>query len=196
MSIGWRWFTRRPAPPGARLPVARSDRPPHGWEPVDPSLAERVSTGLDGALLRMTDAAVRGTSRRQFLTRTGAVGLALGAGAGTVLFRPERARAHGRACEGQSACGPSPLCSGTYCRTDRSQLCRFERADTARRPYESGHCAVTSANCWLEHCCAQTYNGHARCCDCCAPSGTTGCTGSGCPGNRCICRRREEPSPC
>lgn len=191
MWTGLCWLSRRPAPAGVRPAAARSDRPAHGWEPVAPSLAERLTESADTAVLRMTDAAARGISRRQFLARTGAVGLVVGMGAGTVLFRTDRAAAHGYACDSDgSACGPSPLCSGTYCNTSRAQACAYERADTARRAWGGGACLVTNSNCWTEHCCAQAYNGHVSCCDCCAPSGTSRCTN--CPRTmyKCICRRR------
>jgi hypothetical protein len=188
---GLRWLSRRPAPPGVRPAAARSDRPAHGWKPVAPSLAERLTERADTAVLQMTDAAARGITRRQLLARTGAVGLALGMGAGTFLFRTEKASAHGYACDSDgSACGPSPLCASTYCNTGRAQACAYERADTARRAWGGGACLVTNSNCWTEHCCAQAFNGHASCCDCCAPTGTINCTS--CPQHmhKCICRRR------
>lgn len=187
MLIGLRWLTSRPAPPGVRPAGARADGPADGWDPVDQSWFERFASDLDAAVIRMTDAAARGTSRREFLTRAGAVGLAVGLGAGT-LFRTEAARAHGLPCDDDgSACGPSPLCSGTYC---TSTNCAAGRADTARRTYAGTGCTSSTANCWTEHCCAQAFNGHARCCDCCAPSSGLDCTGSGCPNRRCICRSR------
>jgi hypothetical protein len=188
VSIWLRWLTNKPAPPAVRSPVARSDRPADAWEPVDPSLGERLAVGVDSSLLRMADAAARGTSRRQFLARTGAVGLSLGLGTATVLFRTQKASAHGLACDSDgSACGPSPLCSGTYC---TSTNCAAGRADTARRTYAGTGCTSSTSNCWTEHCCAQAFNGHARCCDCCAPSSGLDCTGTGCPNRRCICRSR------
>jgi hypothetical protein len=187
VSISLRQFTSRPAPPGAWSAIEGSDHPPHGWEPVDPLPVERVAVGLDTALLRITDRAARGTSRRQFLARTGGVGLALGLGAGSVLFRADRAYAHGVSCVGQYACGPSPICSSLYC---AGAECNYGRPDTARRRYAETFCSTTGTRCWLEHCCAQAYNGHAWCCDCCAPSSGADCTGSGCPNRRCICRAR------
>jgi hypothetical protein len=188
VSIWLRWLTRRAAPPVVRSAVARSDRPADAWEPVDPSWGERLAVGVDSSLIRMADAAARGTSRRDFLAWTGALGLAVGAGAGTALFRPGAARAHGLPCDDDgSACGPSPLCSGTYC---TSTNCAAGRADTARRTYAGTGCTSSTSNCWTEHCCAQAFNGHARCCDCCAPSSGLDCTGSGCPNRRCICRSR------
>lgn len=162
------------------------DRPPDGWEAVDSSLGDRLTVGMETVLLRLTHAAARGTSRRQFLSRTGGVGLALGLTSGAVLFRAERARAHGLSCEGQSACGPSPLCSSLYC---TGAECAYGRADTARRTYATSYCSAQAPRCWYEHCCNQDYNGHAWCCDCCAPSSGGQCLTNNC-NKKCICRER------
>ena len=194
MSRGLRRLTHRPAPPRVRPAPPRPDRPADGWEVIDPSWKERVAESVDSTLLRITDAAAHGTSRRQFLTRTGAAGLAVGLGVTGTLFRPRGARAHYSSCNvtdpnhnTAGPCGPSPLCSGTYC---TSTNCAAGRADTARRSYGGAYCTSSTSNCWFEHCCGTSYNGHARCCDCCAPSSGADCYGTGCPNRRCICRSR------
>lgn len=187
-----RWL-RRPAPSGAVAAPPRSEQPPDGWEVVDPSTASRAVSAIDSALLQLSEATRARASRRQFLEHTGAAGLALGLGLTGTLFRPSAARAHYSSCNvtdpnNQTAgpCGPSPLCSGTYC---TSTNCAHSRADTQRRLYGTGSCTTSTNNCWIEHCCGTSYNGHARCCDCCAPSSGADCAGS-CPNRRCICRSR------
>ncbi len=190
MSRTLRKLARRPAPPGTRLPDTRPGRTPHGWAVVNPSATHRVLDGADRALLRVADAAARGVSRRQFLRVAAGAGFAIGL-APSFLFRPRRAVAHGVDCHGQSACGPSPLCADRHC--GDYPLCAWRRDDTSMRTYGTSSCASHDNPpwCWFEHCCGTSYNGHATCCDCCAPSGEGSCDCGGGNRGRCICRQRE-----
>jgi hypothetical protein len=172
----------------------RFDRPPDGWEPVDPALVERAGTRFDSALLRVADTAARGTTRRQFISVVGGAGLAAGLGLSGILWRSSTARADGLTCnyfdpdKSSGPCGPSPICSSTYCNSTGN--CAAARTDTARRTYAGSYCTSSTSNCWTEHCCGTSYNGHAKCCDCCAPSSGGDCLGTGCPNRKCICRSR------
>jgi hypothetical protein len=189
VSMRWRTLTRRPAPPGLWPATVKSDLPPDGWETVDPSVAERLTIGIDAALLRFTAAAARGTSRRQFLARTGGVGLALGLATSGVLTRADRARADGAPCFGSSPCGPNPICAGTYCNFAE---CAYGKPEVQRRRYDTSNCDGDGVRWWLEHCCNTPYNGHAYCVDCCAPTGTSTCLYPSSCNNKCICRTRAD----
>lgn len=189
MLTKWRTPRRRPAPPGHWASTTRPDLPPDGWETVDPSVADRVTTGIDAALLRFTSAAARGTSRRQFLARTGGVGLTVGLATSGLLFRADHARADGAPCFSSSPCGPNPICASTYC---QFADCRYGRADVQRRLYGTSECASAVNRTWLEHCCGTSYNGHAWCTDCCAPGGGSTCINPSSCNDKCICRTRAD----
>lgn len=203
-SHGSRWRPRRARtpslePPGVRSPRLRFDRPPDGWEPLEPSTAERLGGRMDALVIRMTNAAGRGLSRRNFLKRTGQVGLAAGLAMSGLLLVPGRATADFpcTTCNCQDPnnqqpgpCGPSPICAGSACNSESN--CATSMSGITRRANSSGHwagnfCAMPSAdNCWTEPC----PTGCRRCCDCCTGANMTPfCSGSGCTSkHRCICR--------
>lgn len=183
----------RPAPAGARPPSRRASAPPDGWVTVGASRGEQVGLLADGFLIRMADGAARLSTRRDFLRRAGGVGVTAGLGLSALVWG-DRAAAHGQPCDGCNfaACGPSPLCPGSYCQPGGQ--CDLSIQGVRRRgPWESTNCASdTTVNCWDEHCChcnAGEGRGHWKCCDCCIDVvGDPRCTN--CPNSKhkCICR--------
>lgn len=185
----------RPAPPGVRPGLARdSDRPPDGWELLNPTPAQRVGVHLDRALLRLADSAARGTTRREFLKRTGQVGLLAGLAASDLLWSPTRAKAFhtSELCKGCPPCGPSVFCGSDDCRADGQ--CQLNTPNVRRQIYTTGTCSSSSAhNGWTENCCSDCsgqWHCIANCADCCTPdvtgSGTCSCTNP--QRYKCICR--------
>ena len=192
--------TTRPAPPGLWPAQLRFDRPPDGWAIVDASWKQRASVRMDHALLRMADVAARGTTRREFLRRAGAVGFLAGLNISGLIWGAVPAEAHEEPCRDASGepgpCGPSPICAPRHCRSDgQCKLAFGDPGDVRRRgPWESIACASSTVmNCWVEHCCS-VNNNHVRCCDCCTPNPPMGftCTGTGCTTKRrCVCRDNQ-----
>ncbi len=196
----WRRRSRRTprlAPAGARAPQTHSNRPPDGWEALDPPVTERIRTRADTLLFAATDAAARVVSRREFLRRSGQVALVVGVAASGVLFVPGYAKAdfHCTTCNCQDPnnqtpgpCGTSPICTNSHCINNN---CDTTQGVIQRRANSSGHwpglnCASNTAdNCWTEPC----PTGCKRCCDCCTgDNATPHCSSCSSTKHRCICR--------
>jgi hypothetical protein len=198
----------RPAPPGVRLAYPDRDGPPDGWELIAPSFGERVSIGLDSVLLRMTGAAARAISRREFLRRTGELAVLAGLAVAGLAWEAGPASSHepefntcnpfGVNPQG-GACGPSRLCpqsvclSGGRCNTGIAGVRR--RVDGMADPphWPGNDCGNDSRHhCWLECCPPTGTRTKWRCCDCCVnPNQCSACTSScgGCTTKvKCICR--------
>lgn len=202
MSTRLRRLSRRPAPQGVRPASREGDRPPDGWEVVDASWAERVAVGLDSALLRVADTAARATTRRAFIAGASGVGVALvGLGSSGYLWGTHRARAnHEVGCNATDPngalagpCGPNPLCRDHHCRDDNGNCRAGLDGDhgVTWRDYGGSTCTDnenTFHNCWTDNCCGSSYNGKARCCDCCEH--TSSGAHCSCGRHKCICRKR------
>lgn len=185
-----------PAPPGTRPPQHRLDVPPDGWQPVRSPFGRGLVVGADRAALRAAERVARRLSRRQFLTRVGWVSvLATLNWAGLVRGWPG-ARAWSTPCNNcnNHPCGPSPICSDTYC-ADHGN-CKVSLSNVTHRRYNTAECAGADGtnNHWDENCCSCTgvpgwWKANWRCFDCCSPAGGLDCN-SGCPSKRCICRKK------
>ncbi len=104
---------RSVAPPGAHRCVRRLDRPPHGWEPLDPSATQRIRVHADRAILNLADSVAHRISRRKFLSGAGKAGFALGMGLSWVIRSATPASARCFQCG--DPCGPSPPCGSGKC---------------------------------------------------------------------------------
>ncbi len=199
-----RWVSRRPAPVAPGRPASRRDGPPDGWEVLNAGAAERLTVGLDRALLNVTGSAERGIGRREFLKRAGQVGLLAGLSVTGLLWRPERARGYAQifnTCDPfgdppAGPCGPSGLCGADNC--NNGQCANANR----KRRYAGGTCCsgcTGTDNCWRENCCNNNqWNSLIKCCDCCVNAGQPGTTCTDCIGvarRRCNCRAKVG-SPC
>jgi hypothetical protein len=188
----------RPIPPGVRLVPLRTDMPPDGWEALDPSWSERIRVTIDRALLQIADSLARGMNRREFLKKAGQASMVVGLAASGVLTSTTSARAWSTPCNGcqNHPCGPSPICSSTYCDGN----CKVGNSPyVRRRQYNTSNCCTdinsTCGNWWPEDCCScagkpgvvDWWVAKWRCHDCCAPAGGKDCSPTSC-GKRCICR--------
>lgn len=183
-----RRFSTRAAPPGVRVANAKFEAPPDGWRAMGVSRRGEALDQLDAQMLRVTDAAARGVTRRTLLRRAAGVGLAGGLLASDFLFRTDnQALARDPCGPLDFGCGPSPICDPNVC-SDSGQ-CR-ENLDGVRiQCYASGVCCgPTSDNCWQE-CCGGRVK---RCCDCCVADRHVGggalCSGCSAERHKCICR--------
>lgn len=179
-----------PIAPGVRAVPLGADRPPDGWEVVGGGLSASARRGFDIVVLRTADAAARRITRRRFLERSARVAVLIGAGLNGILGfgRDVAAAGTARACYSCSdPCGPSPPCSSSYC----SSTGQCAGSNVKRRVHDTFQCGTSStANCWLENCCAcSPPKGFWNCCDCCAPAGGISC--SGCSTKKaCICQKK------
>jgi hypothetical protein len=185
----------RAAPSGTRDSRGDLNHPPDGWRVLHASRSERAVAFADATLLRMTDTAVRGVTRRKLLHRAAGIGVAGGALMSGAFGRqgPELSLAAGPCFPGANGgCGPSPLCDDQACQSDSHQ-CRYTADGVQTRCYGQFTCCSPSFdNCWHECC-----NGYVkRCCDCCVKSslvggGATQCSScNGLTRYACICRGR------
>lgn len=135
-----------------------------------------------------TDSLSSSITRRRFLRKSGK--WVFGATATAVLAglpfsTPSRASLNN--CS--SPCGPSPICSGSYCTGHAA--CKTS-AGSENQKYSWGQC-VSGNNWWYEpYCtgCSGYWGGkEVKCGDCCAPSGGSNCAGCSGTKKKCICRR-------
>lgn len=193
----------RPAPPGVERTSTRLDAPPDGWALVDPSATQSAAVALDTFALRMTDAAAAAVSRRIFLKRVGQVGLVAGLAASGFLWNPSPASGYAATfsfCDPfgnppTGPCGPSGLCNPDRCTSGNCTN------SAKRRGYGGSTCCSScsgTANCWRENCCSTPgWMSHVKCCDCCAPGGTSGnCMGTNCTNTKCNCRAAVSTPAC
>lgn len=177
---------RRPAPPGVHRFVRRVDRPPHGWEPLHPTVGEKVRIHADRAVLSLADAAAHRISRRRFLSGAGKTGLAIGMGLSWMVRTATPASARCYQCG--DPCGPSPPCGSAKCLS--SGDCNTNVAGVRYRQHDGTACTSSAGQCWLADCCGcATGAGKRTCCDCCIDADPNNCTSPCSPKKKCICSK-------
>ena len=144
-----------------------------------------MQTRAGEAMYKITSSTANAVSRRAFLRGLGSAAFTA-AMSGMFLFTrfTYTAGAHGTC---SSPCGPSPICSSSYC---TSHSCK--PSGGINQKYESGQC-LSGSNYWTENYCSgcgSSWGGQIVFCgDCCGLTGGGSCSNCVVTRYRCICRK-------
>jgi len=199
VSMLLRKLARRNAPQGSPYFAPSWRGTPHGWR-RDVGSLEQFGDGLDAQLLKITVRMTDGVTRRDLLRRAAGVGAVAGLAMTRTLWTPGNAAGGAVALScyatdpngvADGACGPSPICSDSWCNSNGN--CADAQTLASKRGYGGNVCQNSISgedNCWTENCCGTPLNRVSLCCDCCTPSGpgAGGCNDCSRPKQKCICR--------